>query len=195
MLIDRIIGAFTFRKGVYADVEADTSFTNTAWLLVALAAFVNQIGAQAALLAEGAAFKWLLASAGTTIINLVGFAAAVYVIVLVGKQVFNAEVDFGEMVRTLGLASVWRFIGGFGIINAFVPTALSCLLAPLSFAVAILGLVAYFIAAKEALDLEDLQTAVTIIIGWLVMLVFSFIAGMVLALFGLVVSGAANIIS
>jgi hypothetical protein len=195
MLIDRIVGAFTFRKGVYAEVEADTSFTNTAWLLVALAAFVNQIGAQAGLLAQGAAVRWLLASVGSTIINLVGFAAAVYVIVLVGKQVFNAEVDFGEMVRTLGLASVWRFIGGLGILNAFIPTALACLLSPLAFAVAILGLVAYFIAAKEALDLEDLQTAVTIIIGWLVMLVFSFFAGLVLGLLGLAASGAASIFS
>jgi hypothetical protein len=30
MLTERIIGAFTFRKGVYADVEQDTSFTTTA---------------------------------------------------------------------------------------------------------------------------------------------------------------------
>ena len=29
MLINRIIGAFTFRKGVYAEVEHDPSFTTT----------------------------------------------------------------------------------------------------------------------------------------------------------------------
>ena len=27
MLTERIIGAFTFRKGVYAEVEGDTTFT------------------------------------------------------------------------------------------------------------------------------------------------------------------------
>jgi len=27
MLTDRIIGAFTFRKGIYAEVEKDASFT------------------------------------------------------------------------------------------------------------------------------------------------------------------------
>ena len=37
MLTERIIGAFTFRKGVYADVEQDTSFTTTAWMIVATA--------------------------------------------------------------------------------------------------------------------------------------------------------------
>jgi len=37
MLIQRIIGAFTFRKGVYAGVEKDTEFTTTAWIIVAMA--------------------------------------------------------------------------------------------------------------------------------------------------------------
>ena len=44
MLIERIIGAFTFRKEVYAEVERDTSFTNTAWVLVAVVALLNQLG-------------------------------------------------------------------------------------------------------------------------------------------------------
>ena len=47
MLINRIIGAFTFRKGVYAEVEEDTSFTTTAWILVAVVAFLNQLGSAA----------------------------------------------------------------------------------------------------------------------------------------------------
>ena len=33
MLTERIMGAFTFRKGIYAEVEQDASFTSTAWLL------------------------------------------------------------------------------------------------------------------------------------------------------------------
>ena len=47
MLINRIIGAFTFRKGVYAEVEKDTAFTMTAWILVAVVAFLNQLGSAA----------------------------------------------------------------------------------------------------------------------------------------------------
>ena len=35
MFLDRIIGALTFRPGIYKEVEKDTSFTTTAWLLVA----------------------------------------------------------------------------------------------------------------------------------------------------------------
>lgn len=44
MLMERIVGAFTFKKEVYADVESDTSFTKTAWIIVAVVAFLNQIG-------------------------------------------------------------------------------------------------------------------------------------------------------
>ena len=47
MLVDRIIGAFTFRPGVYSEVEEDSTFTKTAWIIVAVVAFLNQLGSQA----------------------------------------------------------------------------------------------------------------------------------------------------
>jgi len=46
-LQERIIGAFTFRTQVYEDVEADTSFTQTAWIIVAVTSFLNQLGSRA----------------------------------------------------------------------------------------------------------------------------------------------------
>ena len=36
MLMKRIIAALTFRKEVYAEVEKDVEFTQTAWILVAV---------------------------------------------------------------------------------------------------------------------------------------------------------------
>ena len=47
MLTNRIIGAFTFRKGVYAEVEQDATFTKTAWILVIVFTFLNQLGSYA----------------------------------------------------------------------------------------------------------------------------------------------------
>ncbi len=44
MLTNRIIGAFSFRREVYAEVEKDTTFTTTAWLLVIVFGFLNQLG-------------------------------------------------------------------------------------------------------------------------------------------------------
>jgi len=181
MLVNRIIGAFTFRKGVYTEVEKDTSFTTTAWILVVVVAFLNQLGS----LASTNIVNWLLGAVVGTILAVIGFAVGVFVINWVGRTVFNAEVSFDELVRTLGLAYVWQVIGAIGIVS-IISEALSCILAPLMIIVVILMIIAWFIAAKEALDLEWGQTIVTVIIGWIVLFVITLvIGGMVMGALGL----------
>lgn len=180
--MDRIIGAFTFRKGVYAEVEHDASFTTTAYIIVAVAAFLNQFGAFASI-----GFDDLLGwAAGTvigTIFAVVAFAIAVAVVNWVGRAVFNAEVTFQELVRTLGLAYVWQAVGVLGILGA-AGAALSCVVAPAQVAAVVAGLFAWFIAAKEALDLEWLQVIITVVIAWFIIIAFTFVAGAVIALLG-----------
>ena len=180
MLMDRIIVAFTLRKGVYAEVEQDTSFTTTAWILVAVVAFLNQLGSYASADLGG----WLIGAVAGTILTVIGFAVGALVINWVGRAVFNANVTFEEMVRTLGLAYVWNVVGVFSILSA-ISTALQCLVAPLMVVAAILMVVAWFIAAKEALDLEWLQTIITVILGWIALMVVMAIVGVVLGMFGL----------
>jgi hypothetical protein len=179
MLTERIIGAFTFRKEVYAEVEKDTTFTTTAWILVVVVAFLNQLGSHA----TGNLVQWVLGAVGGTIFAVIGFAVGALVINWVGRAVFNADVTFEELVRTLGLAYVWQVIGLVGVLAAF-SGALACLLAPAMLLGAILMVIAWFIATKEALDLEWVQTIVTVILGWLVMLAIMVIAGAMLGLLG-----------
>jgi hypothetical protein len=180
MLTERIIGAFTFRTDVYAEVEKDTTFTTTAWILVAVVAFLNQLGTQAT---DNLA-KWLLGAIVGTVFAVISFAVGTLVINWVGRTVFQADVTFEELVRTLGLAYVWQVIGVVGVLTAF-SEALSCLLAPVMIIAALLLVVAWFIAAKEALDLEWLQTIITVILGWVALLAVVIIAGVVLGLLGL----------
>ncbi len=180
MLMERIIGAFTFRTNVYAEVEKDTNFTTTAWILVAVVAFLNQIGAQA----TGNVGKWLLGAILGTVFAIIGFAVGAWVINWVGRTVFDAKVTFEELVRTLGLAYVWQVIGFIGILAAF-SDALACLLAPVMIIAVILMVIAWFVAAKEALDLEWVQTIATVILGWVALIVVMAIAGVVLGLLGL----------
>ncbi len=181
MLTDRIAGAFTFRRGVYGEVENDPTFTSTAWILVAVIAFLQQLGVYAS---RGLSAGLIGAIVGTIFV-LVGFAAGAYVIAWVGRQVFKADVTFEELVRTLGLAYVWNIIGVIGAVaGLFGP--LVCLLAPALFLGAILGLIAWFVAAKEALDLEWGQTIITVLIGWIVLIVITAIAGVILGLLGVV---------
>lgn len=178
--MDRIIKALTFKTGVYAEVEHDATFTSTAWIIVVVVSLLNQIGARA-----GTNFgNWLLGALIGTGFAIVGFAVATYVINLVGKLVFKAEVDFGELVRTLGLAYVWQIVGLLGILGAF-SVALACVTAPLIFIGWILTAVAWFIAVKEALDLEWVPTIVTVVLGWIALVVINLIAGLVFTALGL----------
>ena len=111
MLMDRIIKAFTFKKEVYADVEQDSTFTSTAWLLVAVVAFLNQLGSSAV----PKLGSRLLGAIVGTIFAVIGFAVGAWVINWVGRTFFKAEVTFEEVVRTLGLAYVWNVVGFIGI--------------------------------------------------------------------------------
>ncbi len=180
MLSNRIIGAFTFRSSVYAEVEKDTTFTTTAWLIVVVVGFFNQVGATA----TSNLISWLGGAVVGTLFAVLGFAVAALVINWVGRSLYKAEVTFDELVRTLGLAYVWNVIGVIGIVTAF-SGFLSCLLAPVMVAAAILLVVAWFVAAKEALDLEWAQTIITVIVGWLALIVIMIIGGAVLGLLGL----------
>jgi hypothetical protein len=179
MLTQRIIGAFTFRKEVYAEVEKDTSFTTTAWILVAVVAFLNQLGAQAG----GGIVNWLLGAILGTVLAVAGFAVGVFVINWVARTLFNADVTFEELVRTLGLAYVWQVIGLIGILAVFSDT-LACVLAPVLIIAWIAMVIAWFIAAKEALDLEWAQTIITVIVGWVALFIVSLIASAVLGALG-----------
>jgi hypothetical protein len=180
MLMERIIGAFTFRKEVYAEVEKDTSFTTTAWILVVVVAFLNQLGANA----SGNLVRWLAGTVAGTIVAVVAFAVGALVINWVGRAVFNADVTFEELVRTLGLAYVWQVVGIIGVVTA-ISGALACVLAPVLFIAWVLMMIAWFLATKEALDLEWVQTIVTVVIGWIVYIAISVVAGIVLGLLGL----------
>ncbi len=180
MLTERIIGAFTFRRDVYAEVEKDITFTTTAWILVAAIGFLNRLGSRI----YDNFFFWVIGAVIGTVFVVLGFAAATYVINWVGRTVFNAEVTFEELVRTLGLAYVWNIIGVFGALVKFSLT-LSCLTAPVLILAWILGLLAWLMAAKEALDLEWVETIVTVIIGWIVMVVIgTLVTGVVLGALG-----------
>lgn len=179
MVVDRIIGAFTFRSGVYSEVEKDREFTGTAWLLVLVVAFLNQLGSHA----SREVGEWIGSAVLGTIGAVIAFAVAAFVINWIGRALFNADVTFEELVRTLGLAYVWNVVAVVGVVTAF-SGGLQCLLGPVTFLAAILGLIAWFVAVKEALDLEWGQTIVTVILGWIAQAVIMLITGLILAAVG-----------
>jgi hypothetical protein len=189
MLVDRIVGAFSFRRQVYADVENDPSFTQTAWVLVAVVAFLNQLGTYAG----GGIGRWLISSVVGAVFMVAGFAVAAFVVSWLGKALFQADVTFEETVRTLGLAYVWNIVGFIGVVAGLVP-GLGCILTPLLCIAPILQLISWFIAAQEALDLDTGQTLITVILGVIVNWVIMTIAGVILGLMGLTAVGIGRLL-
>jgi hypothetical protein len=179
MLIDRIIGAFTFRKGVYAEVEEDATFTTTAWIIVALVAFLNQVGSYA----SGDLAGWLIGAVVGTIFTVIGFAVGALVINWVGRALYSADVTFHELVRTLGLAYVWNVIGVLGVLG-LLGEGTACVLGLVMFIAWISTVIAWFRTVREALDLTTGKTLITVLLAGLAMLAIALIAGLVLWLLG-----------
>ena len=188
MLTERIIGALTFRRGVYAEVEADKAFTATAWILVVIFALLNQLGSHA----SQSIFDWSVSTGIGLFTAIAGFAVAAAVINWVGRGSFGSEVTFNKLVRTMGLASIWTTVGVLGVIAAFSQT-LSCILGPVIVISWVALVLAWFVAVHEALDLTWEKTILTVIIGFIPWAIIMSLTGVVLSLLGLTASGFGNL--
>ena len=157
-LQERIIGALTFKPGVYDDVENDASFTQTAWLIVIIAQLLNQFGIHRD-------------------IAVLLFYVMVRVVDWVGRVGFKAQVTPDELVRALGLASIWNIFGILG----FIPV----LGGLIGFITGILYFVSALLATKACLDLEWPQTIVTLIIAFVIYFVVFALVFAILAIIGI----------
>ena len=192
MLIDRIKGAFMFRKGVYAEVAKDATFTTDAWLIVLVVNFIAQLGTSAAYLSSGRGFFGFVVSVFVgTALALAAFAISAFLISWVGREMFKSTATFEELVRAMGLANVWRIIGFIGILSAITPL-LACVLSPVTLLAGLAGLVAYFFSIREATNMEWVGVIVTVIVALIIQLIVTAIAGGILAAFGL---GAAALLN
>jgi hypothetical protein len=185
MLADRIIGAFTFKKGLYKEVANDTSFTSSAWLIVLVISILSQLGQRAATI-HRSFFGWLIGSIILGAVGVGAFAVAAYVLALVAKSMFNARVEFEQVVRALGLAYVWRVIGFIGIV-AVIGTLLNCLLTPVTVLAGLAGLVASLLAIKESTGMDWAGTVVAVIIAFVIDLIILVVAAIPLFALGLLV--------
>ena len=189
MLTDRITGAFTFRKGVYAEVAKDPAFTTTAWMIVAVVQFLNQFGTRAVAGrgVVGLVVGGLIAAA----FAVLAFALSVFFISWISRSLFNSPATFDELQRSLGLAQVWSVIGLFGLVGVISP-ALGCILAPVTLAAGIAALIAYFVALRETTGLSVGQCIVAVIVAAIVQGVVLAVVGSILAVIGLGAAAAAG---
>lgn len=149
-LIDRMKGAALLYIDIYEEVEADTSATGQAAIVVAIVAVASAIGG----VVEGATgiiggligafFTWLIWSGITY---------------LIGDKLLGGTATWGELLRTIGFAQS----PGVLYALAWIP-GLGWLI---RFAVAVWLLIAGIIAIRQALDFGTGKAILTALLGWL----------------------------
>jgi hypothetical protein len=174
--VNRMIRAARLEIPLYEEVEADTTATNQALLVVVLGSLAAGIGN-----AIGASMSGMANPTGSLIGGivsaLIAWAVWSYVVYLVGTRVVGGTASYGELLRTLGFAESPSVL----LVLSFIPV----LGGILSLVVGIWMLVTGFIATRQALDIDNGKTVVTIVLGIVALLIALVVIGTIFgALFG-----------
>jgi hypothetical protein len=157
-IVDRMRGAALFDVATYEEVEADTSATGQAAVVVALAAVAAAIGN---------AFRGGPGIIGGLVSALVGWIVWAGITYVVGTRVFKGTATWGELLRTLGFAQA----PGVLMVAAIVPVLGQLV----RFGIWIWLLGTGIVAIRQALDVDTGKAVLTAVVGWLAMVVVSWI--------------------
>jgi len=164
-ITDRMRGAAMLDVATFEEVEADTTATGQAAIVVGIVAICGAIGG----VREGS--SGIIAGVLGAFISWLVWAGVTFV---VGEKMFGGTATWGELLRTLGFAQapgVLYLLGIIPILGTLV-----------QFAVAIWIMVAGVIAIRQALDFTTGKAVITAIVAFLVMLV---VGAIMAAIFGL----------
>ncbi|MBV9359690.1 MAG: YIP1 family protein [Chloroflexi bacterium] len=176
-LTDRMLRAARVDTALYNEVEADTTATQQALMVVILVALASGIGAALSGAFHQAGTGAIVGGLVAGIVSeIVGWAVWSFFAYWVGTRVFGGTATYGELLRTLGFA----YSPGVLLILRFIPI-LGGLIA---FIVAIWRLVTSYVATREALDLDNGRTIATIIVGFIAYLIVVAIIVAILAAIG-----------
>ncbi len=152
MFLQRIIGVFKLNVATFEDIEHDPKSLGQAGLVVVLAAVMVAIGEGLYGVFTSTSFiqRFLLALVWTLVSWLI-WSLLTYVI---GTSVFKGQANLPEMMRTIGFAYAPMMLSVFPCIGAL--------------AGGIWALAAGFVAVRQGLDLDDIKTAITVAVGFLV---------------------------
>ncbi len=159
-LVQRMLGAATLNVDTFEEVEADETATLQAATVVAMVAVASAIGS------VGDGNNSILFAPVAQIIAWLIWAGVTY---LIGAKIFGGTATWGELLRTLGFAqspgvlylfAIVPFVGGF--------------IRPV---VGIWMLVAGIIGVRQALDFSTGKAILTVIIGWIAMMIPVLILG------------------
>lgn len=161
-IVDRMRGAAFFDVPTYEEVEADTSATGQAAIVVALSAVAMGIGN---------AWRGGPGILASLVGGLLGWVAWSGIAYLVGTRVFQGTASWGELLRTLGFAQAPGVLFVLGIIPLLGGLA--------KFVVAIWLLGTGIVAIRQALDIDTTKAVMTALVGWVAYVLASWLFALV----------------
>jgi hypothetical protein len=151
-MLDRVIGVFKLDSNVFEEIEHDQNATGQAAIVVAIVAVLAALGSGiGASLGQGSFFGSFIASLIAVFVFWVIWAV---VTLVVGTALFDGQADLGEMLRVVGFAFAPQVLGIIPCIGWLIGL--------------IWTLAAMFVAVRQGLDLDDVKTLVTIVVGFIV---------------------------
>jgi hypothetical protein len=157
-LTERMMGAARLDTAIYEEVEHDASATGQAAVVVAIVAVASAIGAIGG---EG------MGPIGALVGALIGWLVWAGVTYLIGDKLLGGTASWGELLRTLGFAQSPGVLFALGIIPLLGGLV--------RFVVGIWILIAGIIAIRQALDFSTGKAILTVVLGWLAMMLLAMI--------------------
>jgi hypothetical protein len=173
-MIRRAVRAAVLETAVYEEAEANANLNQEALAVVILVSLANGVGLFVSGLLGGSIGAAIGGLVFGLIIGVLGYYIWAYITYWVGTSLFQGTADVGELLRTLGYASGPRVLG----ILTFIP----CLGGLAGFIGGIWALVTGVIAVRQALDFDTGKAILTVIIGWIIVLIITVILGAALGI-------------
>ena len=163
MFMERIIGVFKLDVATFEAIEADQSATSQAAIVVLVIALISGLGSALGASFMQASFLGLFASSFfATIIGWLVWSAVTY---FVGTSFFGGQADMGQMMRVLGFAYAPQVLSIIPCIGWLIGS--------------IWSLIAAFIAVRQGLDLDNTKAFLTIIVGFIAIVLISAVFGLI----------------
>lgn len=173
-MFNNVKRAMSLDRTFYQEVAYNDRYTQEALMVVIFAAVLTGIGTFVSQLMMGKLFGAIIGLIVGVIMIVVGYYIWAYIVHFVGKSLFQGQASVPELLRTLGYA--------YGPTALAVLSFIPCIGGLLAIVGAVWGLVCGYFAVRETHKMSDGQTIITVVLGWIVVLI---IRAAVLAVFGI----------
>jgi hypothetical protein len=170
-MISNVRRAMSLDRLFYQEAANDDRYTREALMVVIVAAVLTGIGAFLGQLLSGGILKAFLGLIVGVIMAVVGYYIWAYVVQFVGKSMFGGQATAPQLLRTLGYAYGPTALG----VLAFIP----CIGGLIALVGSIWSLVCGYFAVRETHKLSDGQTIITVVAGWIVVLLITLGVGLI----------------